>query len=332
MAVNALIPHNKARRQKERRSTAERMLAAQPPREELGLREEQLSREVFYDEMRRQISREVKLKALLAASKKKVEEQQLEMENLHHRMDAMMKVAYNQGAQWTGAWLHSLQHAESAAGSASSNERTVHLTHLENTCPAADHLRMSELVERQAQSAEALQVAAEASGLTELLKHRQRERVREKAQAPGSLLRPSLSRNSERVEGDAINHTRAESERSRAGEVWRGEGKQRGENGGLSGKDRRRMTQRAVEMGGEAQKDRGGLHKLVSASTHSADSAGPRHVKDDGDAEGGDATRLHAPTRATLANMCGCFLKEEDARDVQWGRPTEIRVGKLVRV
>ena len=50
MAVNAVIPHNKARRQKEKRSTAERMLAAQPPREELGLREEQLSREVSLDQ------------------------------------------------------------------------------------------------------------------------------------------------------------------------------------------------------------------------------------------------------------------------------------------
>ena len=91
------------------------------------------------------------------------------------------------------------------------------------------------------------------------------------------------------------------------------------------------MTQKVVEMEGEVQKDRGGLRKLVSASKDSADSA-CRHAKDDGDVEGGDATRLPGPTRATLANMCGCFLKEEDARDVQWGRPNEIRVGKLVRV
>ena len=56
--------------------------------------------------MRKQITRELKLKTLLAESQARVKRQEEEIEELRLHFEGMMKITKSEGAKWTGAWLH----------------------------------------------------------------------------------------------------------------------------------------------------------------------------------------------------------------------------------
>jgi len=303
-----------------------------------------LTTEVMYDEMRRQITREFKLKALLAESQEKVKEQERQIEELQLHFEGMMKVTSSEGALWTGAWLHAAATAAEAAwddgiadGTNTSAHRTRHQSELDKACAGQEKLRMSVLMEQQAKSARALQAAAEAGGLKELIQHRQRERAREKISAArGSLLRNSrrsgraaedgTGASAERhpraaggdQQGSADGHRRDGEGRRGGGERGRGGERKKGPGRGGRDKAARSVERERGRRGGRAGAREGDREEIGALGARGEVTAGLY-----GDGGGGDGVEpqegFAMGGTTALANMCGFPLADEELK----GAPKE---------